>query len=420
MDFPGPRPVRRDRAGSGSATIGLRDAGHVSPPPFAEARPRLVGTPRSRRDPVDGIRHGIRGIAPAQAIASFLGPFIDRFACTRRPRPTGPFVPHLRSSTWMTRRGRSRRPGRTPYGPLIQPPPVPRKKPPIPAASGDASPDPFPIDRPGLVDVLADFAHSSAWEALRNRDAPATAAELASALDRPAAAVQRTLDALERVGLVRRIGATARARRIRYEVTVRKIVMHWDPANPAHRAIHGRLGHAFERTSAAHLAAALPYDQRDPAPGYIDRRMFWGHFEREDLEQVKAIVGMLDLLMSRVNARHARGSRQGRIASCNYHVSFGIVPIQGDFPPPALMQVDGRQNTPYARRHRAATAFDSLTAREREVFDQLLTGRALDEIARELGVARPTVATMARHCYRKFGVSGRQELAAAALGLGRA
>ena len=291
--------------------------------------------------------------------------------------------------------------------------------------------DPLPIDRDGLVETVADFEHSSAWEALRNIGTPAAAAELASALGRAVASVQRTLDALERVGLVRRLPATTRARRIRYEVTTQKIVIHWDPASASHRALHGRLGHAFERRSAAHVMDALPYDQRDPLRGYIDRRMFWGHFEPEDLEQVKAIVGMLDLLMSRVNARHARadrgksGSTSPRggaahsIASCNYHVSFAIVPIRGDFPPPALVQVDGRQNTPHARRHRAATSFNALTAREREVFDLLLAGRSLADIGRELGIARPTVATLAQHCYAKFGVKGRQQLVAATLGLGR-
>jgi len=98
-------------------------------------------------------------------------------------------------------------------------------------------------------------------------------------------------------------------------------------------------------------------------------------------------------------------------------VSFAIVPIPAEFPPPALIQVDGRQNTPYAKRHRAASAFESLTAREREVFDMLLTGRSLAEIGRGLGIARPTVATLARHCYAKFGVGGRQELVAVAMGL---
>lgn len=287
-----------------------------------------------------------------------------------------------------------------------------------------SQPEPIPIDRAGLVEALADFAHSSAWESLRHFAKPATTSELAAALGRPLAAVQRTLDVLERVGLVRHLAASARSRRIRYEVTCPKIVIHWDPSDAAHRALHGRLGHAFERRSAAQVTDALPYDQRDPTRGYIDRRLFWGHFEQEDLDQVKAIVGMLDLLMARVNARHAHAARtpekrRGAAAACNYHVSFAIVPIPAEFPPPALIQIDGRQNTPYARRHRAATAFESLTSREREVFDLLLSGRSLAEIGRELGIARPTVATLARHCYAKFGVGGRPQLVAATMGLAR-
>lgn len=293
------------------------------------------------------------------------------------------------------------------------------RKPQKKAADPAPAADPIPIDRAGLVETLADFAHSSAWESLRHCAQPASTADLATALGRSVTAVQRTLDALERIGLVRRLAATARSRRIRYEVTRPKIVIHWDPANPIHRALHGRLGHAFERRSAAHIADALPYDQREATRGYIDRRLFWGHFEQDDLDQIKAIVGMLDLLMARVNARHAQagGAAAATVAPCNYHVSFAIVPIPAEFPPPALIQVDGRQNTPYAKRHRAASAFESLTAREREVFDMLLTGRSLAEIGRGLGIARPTVATLARHCYAKFGVGGRQELVAVAMGL---
>ena len=285
-----------------------------------------------------------------------------------------------------------------------------------------ATSDPISIDRSGLVEVLSDFGCSSAWESLRHFGAPASAPELAQRIGRPPADAQRMLDDLMRVGLVRRLAASARARRIRYEVSTRKIVVSWDPANARHRVLHGRLGHAFERRSASHVAAALPYDQRAANRGYMDRRMFWGHFEQEDLVQVKAIVGMLDLLMARANARHLRAAKSAapaRSARCNYHVSFAIVPIDGEFPPPALIQVEGRQNTPYAKRHRAAIAFETLTPRERQVFDLLLSGSSLADIGRTLGIGRPTVATIARRCYAKFGVGSRQQLLATALGIGR-
>ena len=281
----------------------------------------------------------------------------------------------------------------------------------------------FPIDRPGLADTLADVQHLSCWEALRQFGRGATVAEMAAALARTDATVQRSLDAMLKVGLVRRIAATGRSQRIRYEVTVPKIIVQWDPGDVSHRAIHARIGQSFERRSAAHLAAALPFTTREPVRGYIDRRLFWGHFEPEDLAQLKAIVGMLDLLMSRVNARSGRtvstratGDRRP-VPRCNGHVSFAVVPIPEEFPPPALLQLEGVANTPYARRHRAALAFERLTPRERQVFEGLLAGSELTEIGRSLGIRRPTVATLARHCYRKFGVGSRQELSAVAMGL---
>ena len=176
-------------------------------------------------------------------------------------------------------------------------------------AKAPSSPAPgrgIPIDRAGLVDVIADVQHSSAFEALRQSRRPLPVAELAVALGRTDQSVQRSLDLLERVGLVRARSATKRSRRTRYETSTEKILVQWDPSEPAHRALHARLGQAFERRSAANLDAALPFSEREPVRGYIDRRMFWGHFEEDGLRHVKAIVGMLDLLMARVNARHVR------------------------------------------------------------------------------------------------------------------
>lgn len=241
------------------------------------------------------------------------------------------------------------------------------------------------------------------------------------------AAVQRGLDALVLATTVRKIAASSKSPRTRYEVTRQKVVVLWDPAVPAQRAMHRRLAAAFEARSAQDLAAAGPYADAPPVDGYIDRRLFWGHFTPDDLKQVQAIVGMLDLLMARVNARQQQMARPDARAGadaaavlprCNYHVSFAVAPVRAEFSALALLQAEERANTPYAVRHRASTAFAELTARERQVFDLLLAGKALAAIGSELGISRATVATIARHVYRKFDVRGRQQLVAATLGLG--
>lgn len=57
----------------------------------------------------------------------------------------------------------------------------------------------------------------------------------------------------------------------------------------------------------------------------------------------------------------------------------------------------------------AGSLVDSLSERERDVFQQLQTARTLHEIARELAVSINTVKTHQRAIYRKLGVSSRRE-----------
>ncbi|NBV63150.1 MAG: LuxR family transcriptional regulator [Planctomycetes bacterium] len=155
---------------------------------------------------------------------------------------------------------------------------------------------------------------------------------------------------------------------------------------------------------------------------YSDRRLFWGRFNAEDLKQFQAIVGMLDLLMMRISSRPLKPVQDAThshpvVPRCNYHVAFAIIPTHEEFSSLARIQAECVANTPYEERHVAAAAFGRLTPRERQVFDLLLTGRSLAQIGKALGISRATVATLARHCYRKFRVRGRQQLAAATLGM---
>lgn len=281
---------------------------------------------------------------------------------------------------------------------------------------------PLPIDRPGLASVVTDFSISSLWEALRQIGRPASVKELASVLGRSEAKVIEALDALRQVRLVRRLAATTRHPEIRFTTTARRIVLAWDPRNSLHQAIHSQIGGVFEAKSRSQIGELMR--GTDPALGkrYSDRRLFWGRFTEEDLKQFQALVGQLDLLMMRIGSRPFQNAGTGAsdhevAPRCNYHVAFAIIPTHEEFPPLARIQAERAANTPYDERHVAAAAFSSLTPREREVFDQLLTGRSLAQIGKSLGISRATVATLAKHCYRKFRVRGRQELAAATLGL---
>lgn len=55
---------------------------------------------------------------------------------------------------------------------------------------------------------------------------------------------------------------------------------------------------------------------------------------------------------------------------------------------------------------------DGLTKRQRQVYQYLLRGITMRQIAYELGIARQTLAAHNRAIYRHFGVPGRLEILA--------
>jgi DNA-binding NarL/FixJ family response regulator len=63
-------------------------------------------------------------------------------------------------------------------------------------------------------------------------------------------------------------------------------------------------------------------------------------------------------------------------------------------------------------------AFQRLSAREQEVLDALIAGRAAKQIARDLGVSLPTVRTHIRSLFDKLGVNNQRAAVTLALGAG--
>ena len=93
-----------------------------------------------------------------------------------------------------------------------------------------------------------------------------------------------------------------------------------------------------------------------------------------------------------------------------------IVPVADEFHALAPVFADCIKETSYAERSPAPAAAARLTNRESQVLEGLMKGQSLAAIGTSLKVSRATVATLASHCYKKFGVSGRQQLAAVVMG----
>ena len=277
------------------------------------------------------------------------------------------------------------------------------------------------IDHPGIVEVVTNPEHSSLWEVLRHLGSAASAAELAKVTGSNLSAVLKSIDVLSAAGLLRRVAATRTLPGVRYVVTSQRIILRWDPENPRDVAIHGQIGRSFEARSTKHVDGI--YEQS--APGavvpYRDRRLNWEHYTPEDLKELKAIFSVLDTLAQRVNRRRSielpAEDRNARIAlPCNYHIAWAIVPVTDGFSALAPVRADCIKNQSYSDHSPTPAAAARLTNRESQVLEGLMKGQSLSAIGTSLKISRATVATLASHCYKKFGVSGRQQLAAVVMG----
>jgi DNA-binding CsgD family transcriptional regulator/predicted transcriptional regulator len=287
--------------------------------------------------------------------------------------------------------------------------------------SGSDSVVEFPIDRPGMVEVVTNPEHSSLWEVLRHLGSAVSPAELAKVTGRTLPAVVKSLDVLNAAGLLRRVVATRTSPGVRYAVTSQRISLRWDPENPRHVAIHGQIGRSFEARSTTHVNGIYEQSAPKAVTPYRDRRLHWEHYTSEDLKELKAIFSILDTLAERVNRRRSLEipgeDRSARITlPCNYHIAWAIVPVEDGFPALANVHAECIKNDSFADRSPGAVAAARLTNRESQVLEGLMKGQSLAAIGTSLKVSRATVATLASHCYKKFGVSGRQQLAAVVMG----
>ncbi|MGW5603797.1 LuxR C-terminal-related transcriptional regulator [Streptomyces rochei] len=77
-----------------------------------------------------------------------------------------------------------------------------------------------------------------------------------------------------------------------------------------------------------------------------------------------------------------------------------------------LRESESRSGSPTPGSHSLENGIESLTDRESEIFNLLVTGMSNRQISRTLGIAERTVKNNLHSIYRKFGVAGRAEVMA--------
>jgi DNA-binding CsgD family transcriptional regulator len=105
------------------------------------------------------------------------------------------------------------------------------------------------------------------------------------------------------------------------------------------------------------------------------------------------------------------------IQDCNIQVGIEVFPIRTHVAPlPRVMFIDRAKDGKAVAMIRKSR-ISNLSPREREIANELISGKTRPEIAKQLGISVNTIATISKRIYAKLGVRRRAELGAKLRGM---
>jgi DNA-binding CsgD family transcriptional regulator len=265
-----------------------------------------------------------------------------------------------------------------------------------------------------VMALMSDPLLLGVWEQLRRFGKPTGAAALARSAQIEQGSVQRALDSLVELGMVR-VHPAARQRRFpAYEATADalRVLCSHSTDRPALQE--------SARQLTAHMMSLFPQDPfgATAAAGgpwrgyYVTLANLTAEEVGELRRRLNGVIEFIDLLRSkRVSAK---GAEESDPPLCNYGFTFRVDPlVRPALPIPVLRFVSrsvggwrkGADPIPAERPDRP------LSDREYQVALALARGLNQREVAAERGVKPGTVVTLTKRLYRKLGISRRAELA---------
>jgi DNA-binding CsgD family transcriptional regulator len=265
-----------------------------------------------------------------------------------------------------------------------------------------------------VMALMSDPLLLGVWEQLRRFGKPAGTAALGRSAQIEHGPMQRALDSLVELGMVRVHPAARRRRFHTYEVTADAIRVMC-----SHSADRPALQESARQLT-AHMMSLFPQDPfgataaaGGPWRGYY---VTLANLTTEEVGELRrrlnGVIEFLDLLRSkRVSTK---GTEEIDPPLCNYGFTFRVDPlVRPALPIPVLRFVSrsvggwrkGADPMPSERPDRP------LSDREYQVALALARGLNQREVAAELGIKPGTVVTLTKRLYRKLGVSRRAELA---------
>lgn len=264
----------------------------------------------------------------------------------------------------------------------------------------------FPVDAssPMVAEITDDPALMRLWGYLRLATRPMTAPEICAATGLDPVTVQRKLDVLRSHGLVEALPATTRRPGISFRALYAGLKIRC--GDDADRAV-------MRKVTAAMRTYAKELMRSDPPPDCLKGSLpeFIGalHLTPPELEELQRRLESIVEFTELLSAKYAKRGTDPEL--CNYVVNVRIDHLSQPALPLAPVRIDTGRTGPAS--HEPVSdrpAKGRLSARERQTAMALARGLTIEEVAKEMGLAKSTVSTMTKRIYRKLAVRRRAEL----------
>ena len=259
------------------------------------------------------------------------------------------------------------------------------------------------------METLFDEAAMAAWELLRRRGKPTSAAEVARVTHLEFAVAQRKLDLLQEHGLLELVRARTKRPIPTYRATCKRIGIVLRANDKEDDALWDRYGVRVREAAEKLARNQLPLGQSKEEARARAFYVMPLRLSTNEMSELRHRLDELTAFLRMLQERHS-GERGADDFGCNYRFEMQLQPLaEPVLPQPVVLMrtidrepsLGGERVDPMAR----------LSQRERQVVQAVIRGRSRSETAKELLLQPGTIATLTKRIYRKLGVTNRIELA---------
>jgi len=275
------------------------------------------------------------------------------------------------------------------------------------------------LENPALRNALADIPLMLQWEVLRSAPRPLAVDEAAEACRISPASAQELLDRLVETGLVVRLRASLRERRITYRSIASEVAFAWDRSSAEQACFVEQCREGMR----AHSHGLVERHAARGEQALLNRPHFCLHSNllatTEELKQIqdalrtlgKVIAEIEERARNRATARDRAGVADPPVGQGErefpLHVRAELVPLRHPEPCFPHFSIWDADSLPMELAQRTRAPSSVLAPRELEIAARLAKGESRPAIAAALGVSVNTVATTTKRIYAKLGVRSR-------------